>query len=515
MASRTPDPSATDAARLLRPGRWSLRTRLLVVLVSLLALVCLAVGLVTSVTLQHVLLGRLDAQLTSAGGRSSNAGGGDGDGSPPAGGGEPPYDHTGAGFLRAPGQAAGTLGARIAAGRVAAAILANDGELQTVPTAEAAALRTLPVDNRPHTREVRHRGDYRLLATQSPDGDVLITGLPLADLHATLYRLAAVEAAVAGLALIVAGVAGDAIVRRTLRPLRRVAATASQVSTLPLERGEVALAERVAAADTDQGTEVGQVGYALNRLLDHVSAALRARQASESRVRRFVADASHELRTPLAAIRGYAEVTRRTREAAPPDLAHAMARVESEAARMTALVEDLLLLARLDSGRPLEAAPVDLTRLVLDSVSDASAAGRDHQWRLNLPDEPVTVDGDGSRLHQVVANLLANARTHTPGGTTVTTTITIEEGAVVLEVSDNGPGIAATALPTVFERFARADSSRSRTTGSTGLGLAIVHAIVTAHHGSVDVVSQPGRTVFRVRLPAESGPQPEASRRSC
>jgi two-component system OmpR family sensor kinase len=218
-------------------------------------------------------------------------------------------------------------------------------------------------------------------------------------------------------------------------------------------------------------------------------------------VRRFVADASHELRTPLAAIRGYAELTRRATGRVPPDIAHAMNRVESAAARMTALVDHLLLLARLDAGLPLEQAEVDLRRLVADAVGDAHIAGPRHRWRLELPDEPVVVRGDAQRLHQVLANLLANGRTHTPPGTTVTTRLAAPADSAVLTVTDNGPGIAPDLLPHVFERFARGDSSRSRAAGSTGLGMAIVAAVVAAHHGAVDVCSGPGRTEFEVRLP--------------
>jgi two-component system, OmpR family, sensor kinase len=278
---------------------------------------------------------------------------------------------------------------------------------------------------------------------------------------------------------------------------------------MPLDRGEVALSIRVPPADTDPRTEVGQVGSALNRLLGHVSAALAARHESEMRVRQFVADASHELRTPLAAIRGYAEVTRRSRDAVPPDVAHALRRVESETVRMTALVEDLLLLARLDAGRPLAAEPVDLTVLIVDAVSDAHVAGPRHRWRLNLPDDPVTVTGDSARLHQVLANLLANARAHTPPGATVTTTLTSSDGAAVVTVTDDGPGIPPDLLPAVFERFARGDTSRSRAAGSTGLGLAIVFAVIEAHHGGTAVESRPGHTVFTVTLPLpahEAGP---------
>jgi two-component system OmpR family sensor kinase len=285
-----------------------------------------------------------------------------------------------------------------------------------------------------------------------------------------------------------------------------VAATATRVTALPLDRGEVALFERVPPADSDPRTEAGQVGTALNHLLGHVGAALTARQASETRVRRFVADASHELRTPLAAIRGYAEFTEREAATFSPDVAYAWRRVESEAQRMSVLVDDLLLLARLDSGRPLEtleSAEVDLTGLVIDAVSDAAAADSDHLWRLDLPDLAVLVTGDVARLHQVLANLLANARTHTPPGTTVTATVRAEPGFAELTVLDDGPGIPADLQGRIFERFARGDSSRTRSpgAGSTGLGLAIVDAIVTAHGGTVSVTSRPGCTAFTVRLP--------------
>jgi two-component system OmpR family sensor kinase len=222
-------------------------------------------------------------------------------------------------------------------------------------------------------------------------------------------------------------------------------------------------------------------------------------------VRQFVADASHELRTPLTAVRGYAELVRRRGEVTP-EVAHAIGRVESEAARMTTLVEDLLLLARLDSGRPLERSTVDLSRLVADAVSDARVAGPEHHWRLDLPAEPVTAPGDAARLHQVLANLLSNAGAHTPPGTTVTTKLSTSDGEVVLAVTDDGPGIPESLQPEIFERFARGDSSRSRAAGGTGLGLAIVVAVVAAHGGDVDVASRPGHTEFTVWLPATSYP---------
>ncbi len=281
-----------------------------------------------------------------------------------------------------------------------------------------------------------------------------------------------------------------------------MAATAVRVSELPLARGEVSLPERVHRADTDPRTEVGQVGSALNRLLGHVESALAARQASETRVRQFVADASHELRTPLASIRGYAELVRRGPETPGPGTRHALGRIESEAERMTVLVEDLLLLARLDAGRPLAPDTVDVSPLVVDTVHDARAAGPGHHWRVDLPDEPAEVRADPARLHQVLANLLANARTHTPPGTTVTARVRTGGGTVRVDVEDTGPGIPPALLPHVFERFARGDRSRNRAAGgSSGLGLAIVHAVVTAHGGTITASSTPGRTVFALTLP--------------
>jgi two-component system OmpR family sensor kinase len=236
-------------------------------------------------------------------------------------------------------------------------------------------------------------------------------------------------------------------------------------------------------------------------MLGHVASALSAREASEKKVRTFVADASHELRTPLASIRGYSELTRRGGHELPADVVHALGRIESESLRMTSLVEDLLLLARLDDGRSLEEVPVDLSALLVDAVSDAQAAGQQHEWSLDLPDEPVVVTGDSARLHQVVANLFANARTHTPAGTLVTISARLDGSSAELRVADTGPGIDPAVLSTVFERFARGDTSRSRVAGSTGLGLAIVEAVVAAHRGTVSVESSPGSTVFTVRLP--------------
>ncbi|MFI1993143.1 sensor histidine kinase [Actinoplanes sp. NPDC020271] len=383
------------------------------------------------------------------------------------------------------------------------------GYYEPLTDAETAALLTATPEGDIRTVSVGELGDYRVGIFRSHagppglevDNGYTLIALPLADTNSTLLKVAGFTGCVILGSLLIAGWAGALIVRRTLQPLDRVAATASRVAELRLDRGEVQLAQRVPEQDTDPRTEVGQVGSALNRMLDHIGSALEARHASEMQVRQFVADASHELRTPLAAIRGYAELSRRSRQPIPDEIAHVLGRVESEAKRMTTLVEDLLLLARLDAGRPLAQDPVDLTMLAVDATSDAHAAGPGHYWQLDLPDEPVTVVGDGARLHQVLANLLANARTHTPEGSTVTVKVGTVPNAAVLQVIDNGPGIQAELVPHIFERFARGDSSRSRAAGSTGLGLSIVHAVVTSHRGKVGVQSRPGRTVFTVMLP--------------
>ncbi len=492
----------TTRLRALRPRRWTLRGRLIAALLLLLALVSAVLGVVSVTTLNKQVLSQLDRQVLAASARSGNAAGGPDQ--------RPPGDDIGGGLLNVLGQPAGTLTAQFSDGKIATAGILRGGsdEPTPIPAADTATLAAVPADNRPHSITLSGFGDYRAVAAPDPDGDgsVLVTGLPLKDATSTVTHLTLVILIVSLAGLLGAAILGTIIVRFALRPLRRVADTATRVSKLPLDRGEVALSERVPEKDTDARTEVGQMGAALNSLLGHVATALTARQASEMRVRQFVADASHELRTPLASIRGYAELTRRTGDDLPPDITYAMDRVESEARRMTGLVEDLLLLARLDAGRPVDHVSVDLSALVIDAVSDAHAAGPEHPVRLNLPDEPIEVVGDPARLHQVLTNLLTNARTHTAPGTRVDVTLRRDlhrPGMVSVEIADEGPGIAADLLPHIFERFARADSSRSRIAGSTGLGLAIVSAVVTAHQGTVEVATRPGRTAFTVHLPVQ------------
>lgn len=494
-------PPTEAPVRRWNPAGWSLRARLVAVMVALLAVLGLVVGATAGIYLHKTLYDRVDAQVQEVSDRAfpERRGPGGAFAVQP-----PPGASTDWVVVRFTGPATfigGLVTIRQADEEYATRYVYDTAISQAVLTelaglASDGRIRQISLGN--------DLGDYRVISTARADGSVAVIAAPLAQTQQTLLEIALVTGAAVLLALVVAGWAGATIIRRNLRPLERVAATATRVSELRLDRGEVELAQRVPAADTDPHTEVGQVGAALNRMLDHVGSALEARHHSEMRVRQFVADAGHELRTPLAAIRGYAELSRRSRTAVPEEVGHVLRRVESEAQRMTALVEDLLLLARLDAGRPLAHDPVDLTMLVVDAVSDAHAAGPRHDWQLDLPAEPVVVTGDGARLHQVLANLLANARTHTPEGTTVTVGVRATGDEAVLTVTDGGPGIAPDLQPHIFERFARGDSSRSRAAGSTGLGLSIVHAVVSAHGGTVGVASEPGRTAFTVRLPVHA-----------
>jgi two-component system, OmpR family, sensor kinase len=362
-------------------------------------------------------------------------------------------------------------------------------------TGALAAIDELPADEGPQTVDLPGLGSYRVAVdADSGDGKVA-AGLPTRPVTNVVADLVVwqVLLTLLGGALALAG--GVFLVRRQLRPLRDVASTAHDVAALPLAEGDIQLAPRVPDHLTDEATEVGRVGGALNRLLDHVEASLAARHRSEQQVRQFVADASHELRTPLATIGGYAELARRR----PDDeeaLRTALGKVEEESRRMTSLVEDLLLLARLDAGRPLARAPVDLTRLLVEAVADARVIGPDHRWRLDLPDDPVEVVGDEQRLHQVVSNLLTNARRHTPAGTVVT----VAARPSGFTVHDDGPGFPPDLLGRAFERFTRADAARHRE-GGTGLGLAIVEAVVSAQGGDVTITSSPGDTLVQVTLP--------------
>jgi two-component system OmpR family sensor kinase len=552
-----------------RGARWlagrTLGARLITGVLLLLVGASAIIATVTYLAIRGSMVSALDGQLRSASGTyagcienahqdtAGQAGDWDQPGSDLAGYQPPPSCSQ--------GQPQGMLGVRLKHGQITNCGIVNGPGNQTchlsatdtktimaLPVYQPAAYQPPPWPSTAYTVNLSSIGDdYRLTAAAGHDGDILITGLPLNTVESTLRQVALVELIVFPSVLLLAGVSGTALVRLSLRPLRRVAATAARVAELPLDSGEVSLPSGV--PDNDPRTEVGRVGAAFNRMLYHVERALGRRAASEARLRRFAADASHELRTPLSAIRGYAELGLRHRGPVPEDVTHALRRIQSESARMGVLVDDLLLLARLDAGRPLEKAPVDLSRLAIETTSDARVARDDHRWRLDLPDEPVLVAGDEHRLHQVLANLLSNAGKHTPAGSTVSVALalgsappagtaaagmtpgemttgemtTVQRGVgpagpqVELSITDDGPGIAPELLPELFERFTRGDTGRARAAGdagkSTGLGLAIVDAVVAAHGGGITVTSRPGMTRFAILLPLLPDPVPEDASR--
>ena len=540
---------------LLTPPR-SLRTRLVVGVLGLVLVMAAVMSAFSTVSLRHTLMARTDSQLMAAAQRAADkrhdltqearkasdeaaqegadkpgdqpdgADGADGADGGPGKEGVPPG-------LDAAGQSTGTLtlittqtSSSDTASSETAAYIDKNGHYASISKEDCRLLLSQATEDHPVTVDLHHLGSYRVVATRDEaSGSTVITGLSLEGDKGLIRTQLLIELTVALLGALVVALAGRTMVRSSLAPLERVARTAQRVASQPLERGEVSIEDRVEKADLDSSAEVGQVGGALNTLLGHVESALGARQRSETQVRQFVADASHELRTPLASIRGYTELIRREGADAdlPEEATYALERVHSESVRMTALVEDLLLLARLDAGRELRREEVDLVGLLVDTVADARAAGPDHDWQLDLavleppadatPEEaedflpePPLVIGDEARLRQVIVNLLANARVHTPAGSHVTTTLAREGDTLIVRIHDDGPGIAPDVRDRLFERFARGDSSRERRTGSTGLGMSIALAIVQSHGGSIDVASSTAPedhgTTFSVRLPA-------------
>lgn len=335
---------------------------------------------------------------------------------------------------------------------------------------------------------------WRLRAALLWDGEsTLIVGMPMSGTHVVIKWLAIIQMIVT--VVVLGGVAFVAarMIRRGLRPLEEIAVTASAIGG-----GDLSRRVRVAGPRT----EIGRLGLALNAMVSQLESAFGQRQASEARLRRFVGDASHELRTPIASIRGYAELFRRGAATRPDDLAKALARIEAEAERMGKLVDEMLLLARLDEGRPLRQEPVDLTELAEDAVTDALAVEPDRPVRLEA-DDTVVVIGDADRLRQVLANLLANVRQHTPPEAPAVVRVAVEDGFAVLDVVDSGPGLTDGQRAQVFERFYRVAGSRFREHGGAGLGLSIVAAVVEAHGGEASVSPTPGGgATFQIRIPA-------------
>jgi two-component system, OmpR family, sensor kinase len=347
--------------------------------------------------------------------------------------------------------------------------------------------------------------NYRVLAGSvtflpSQVHATLVVAIPLHDMNESLHRLLLVELIVTLGVLLGLAVIAWWVVKLGLRPLEHMQQTAGAIAA-----GD--LSQRVDVVD--EHTEVGRLGLALNEMMQQIETAFEARAASEGRLRRFVGDASHELRTPLTSIRGYAELFRRGAADRPEDLAKAMRRIEEEADRMGSLVDDMLLLARLDQGRPLERRPVDLTRITRDAVDDARAVAPNRPIDYS-PNGAIFVPGDEARLRQVLANLLQNANRHTPPDTPVHVQVVNGDGEAVIEVADEGPGMPSDAASRVFERFWRSDPSRARASGGAGLGLAIVAAIADAHGGRAEVESEAGRgSTFRVHLPLTVPMTPE------
>ena len=466
----------------------TVRGRLTAWLALVLTVALAIAALVMVLLVQHVLIDRLDDQLRAAGDRFAVG-----------------LEHNDRDadnrYGQVEGQLAGTLGARTYQGRVTdAAIVGDHNTDDAVPVAAQAQLARLGANSDPRSIDLAGLGTYRVIVVHGRDGDLQVTGLPAGPIENTIDKLAIAVIAVFAAALLIIVLIAAGVLRVMLRPLTRMSATAAEVAELPLGTGGVSLPHRVELDAS--GSEVDTLARAFNAMLEQVESALRTRADSEDQLRRFIADASHELRTPIAVVRSHAELAQREGEGAlPPNVTHSLERIAAQSERMGHLVEDLLLLARLDSGRPLAAEPVDVVRVVLDAVDDARIASPTHRWRLVLPDDPIEVVGDPHALAQVVSNLVANAAAHTPAGTVVTVSLSAAAGHARLVVSDTGPGMAADVTAHAFDRFGRGSGERAVTRGSSGLGLPIVAAIVAAHHGRVDLDSTAAGTTVRVDLP--------------
>jgi two-component system OmpR family sensor kinase len=462
----------------------SLRGRLVAGVLVLAAVGMLLVGAVTYASQRSFQLGRVDSQLRVAvpsllhefqdpGSREPFRNARRGTGGPPAGAGAP----------------TDTFGEqRSSSGKVLKSEFLGPDDTGTKPTLPAKI-------ELGHPQTVgTSSGDYRVLAEVAGDGTTIVAAIPMSATNQALERLLLVEGIVIAIVLGLVGAFALVVVRVGLLPLDRMGHTAAAIAG-----GD--LSHRVET--TDARSEVGRLGIALNRMLDRLEDAFAAREASQERLRRFIADASHELRTPLVSIRGYAELFRMGAAREPEDIAKAMRRIEDEAARMGVLVEDLLTLARLDEVREAPHDTVELSVLARDAVDDARATAPERE--ITLDAEPVTVTGDADQLRQVLANLLRNALVHTPPGTPIEVSVEGDSDAVRLAIRDHGPGLPAGDPDALFERFWRAEGGRERGKDGAGLGLAIVAGIIDGHRGTVSAANAPGGgAAFEVRLPAQS-----------
>ena len=459
--------------------RLSLRARLLLGVVALAAVGLVAANVATYSTLSSYLLDRTDSTLDQTAQTLRRPGPGGGIRS------APPGTFVQVRSLDGDTVVATFSGATLPGASVPAPNL-PDAVKPPAPNRTTEAVRYFTVGG-------AHGGpEYRVRASIAQgDEAMLLVASSLRDVNSTLHRLLAIELVVTALVLAAIAGLGLWLVRLGLRPLDAIGQTASAIAAGDLSR-------RVERAE--DRTEVGRLGLALNAMLARIESSFRAQEASERKLRRFVADASHELRTPLSAVRAYAELYDRGAAERPDDLERSMKGISRESERMSVLVEDLLLLARLDDGRPLEREPVELDEVVGEAVETAQAVDPDRAIELHA--EPATVLGDRVRLRQIVDNLLANVRAHTPPGTPASVSVRRRNGSAEIAVTDAGPGLDEEHLEHLFERFYRADPSRARASGGVGLGLAIVAAVAEAHGGTASASSRPGEgTTVAIALP--------------
>lgn len=507
----TPDPqpagadSAPTARRVHR--RLPLRKALPLLMAALLLSSVTIIAAVTTSALSNSLYGQLNSEVRLAAERSLSTSVATGDSQ------IDPSDPVPPGLTQRT-QRARTISVDVRNGVLRAGYIDDSGTptYHQLTQAQVSALLAVPVDDsRIYEVEVPGLGTYRAIAQTDSTGARIVTAVSQATVSQTIASYVFVEFLVMGIAVVSAIGIGWVLLRRALRPLEVVAATAQAVSATELSSTGVQLSARIPEEYVDSTSEVGRVAGSFNQMLTHIDEAFQIRNRSERKLRRFVADASHELRTPLASIRGYTELVLRDREHLPEHATEQLGRVKSESERMSGLVEDLLLLARLDSEPVIERRDTDLRGLLIDAIADAHAAGPDHHWQLDLDAAtPLELMGDENSLRQILVNLLANARVHTPKGTNIVLGAHRVDDQAVITVRDDGPGVPPELLERIFDRFTKGDGSRTPGAGSTGLGLSIVQALVHAHDGSIRVDSVPGEgTTFTVQLPLL--PQQESS----